>query len=188
MPVATGQASGATVALGRCPLCGENHDEVVALLWQAVIRRISDPDLAAEILYVERELLDDPPVGQSLLRHRLTALRTEERRRRRIAIKGGPLYLGQSSVGPERIAAVKKVDVADLIARDLSISRVRGERTWFHCLAHGGADSDPSLVAYGDQGRWWCFGCNSGGDVIDWMMVRHGLEFRQAVEELERWP
>lgn len=173
-----------------CALCGERHDEIVALLLKNEYRRIADDDLAGERAYVERELKEaNVPEIEAGLTHRLAVLTDEESRRRRLAAQGGPLYRGRPSISMERIAAVKaRVPIGDLIARDLDIAFTRGDRTWFYCPAHGdGHDRNPSLVAYEGEGRWWCFGCNSGGDVIDWMIARHGLSFRRAVEELERW-
>lgn len=174
-----------------CPLCGKQHDETVSLLMKAEYRRILDDDLAAERAYVERELIEinDPELEVGLT-HRLAVLKDEEGRRRRLASRGGPLYKGRASISKERIARVKDgLDIADLIARDLDIAWMRGDRTWFFCPAHGdGHDRNPSLVAYESQGRWWCYGCNSGGDGIDWLIAKRGLSFREAVEELERCP
>jgi hypothetical protein len=35
-------------------------DETAKLLWEPIIRRIDDGDLTAELIYVQRELSDDP--------------------------------------------------------------------------------------------------------------------------------
>ncbi len=174
-----------------CPLCGQQHDETVALLMKAEYRRIPDDDLAGERAYVERELIEtNDPEFEAGLAHRLAVLKDEEGRRRRLASHGGPLYKGRASISKERIASVKDgLDLADLIARDLDIAWMRGDRTSFFCPAHGdGHDRNPSLIVYKSQGRWWCFGCNSGGDGIDWLIAKRGLSFREAVEELERCP
>jgi len=42
-----------------------------------------------------------------------------------------------------------------------------------HCPIH--ADSNPSMVIYPDDGiggKWWCYVCNEGGDVIDYERAR----------------
>ena len=172
-----------------CSKCGEKHDETVALLTKIEYRRIADDDLAAERAYVERELVEtNDPELDAALKHRLAVLKDEEKRRRRLAAQGGPLYRGRASVSKERIAAGKDgLDIAALIARDLDEAWMRGDRTWFFCSAHGAGEKNPSLVAYRSQGKWWCYGCNSGGDGIDWLIAKHCLGFRGAVEELERW-
>ena len=190
MPAKTATAAEVVNVWPPCPKCGEHHDEAIALLLDAEYRRIPDDDLAAERAYVVRELIErSGSQSEAALHHRLAVLTEEERRRRRLAARGGPLYKGRPAVPKERIDAAKRnVDLADLIAGDLDIAWMRGQRTWFYCPAHGdGHDRNPSLIVYGSEGRWWCYGCNSGGDAIDWLIARQGLEFRQAVEELERW-
>ncbi len=169
-----------------CPICERSHDEIMEYSVAGEVRRIPDGDLASEVVYVQRELADDPGGREPGLRHRLAVLEDEALRRRRIAAKGGPLYRGRTSIPKGRIDEIKRsVNIADLIGRDLSIAWMRGGRTYFHCDLHGdGRDLHPSLVAYEDQGRYHCYGCNSDGDQIDWMIARHGLSFRQAVEAL----
>lgn len=51
------------------------------------------------------------------------------------------------------------------------------------CCFHG-EDKHPSLKVYdGDRG-WWCFVCNEGGDIFDFVMKHDGLEFPKAVERI----
>lgn len=51
------------------------------------------------------------------------------------------------------------------------------------CPFHG-EDRHPSLKVYdGDRG-WWCFVCNKGGDIFDFVMEHDGLEFPKAVERI----
>ncbi|MCH7485269.1 MAG: hypothetical protein IIA90_09020 [Chloroflexi bacterium] len=180
------QVTQASASASTCPICNQSHDEIVEHLVQGEIRRISDGDLAAEVAYTQREIADDPGEREPGLRHRLAVLDDEARRRRRIAAKGGPLYRGRGNISSERIRAAKTKHVlAELIGLDLSIAWTRGGRTYFHCDIHGdGRDLNPSLVAYEAEGRWWCYGCASGGDAIDWMIARHNMNFRQAVEAL----
>ncbi|MCC6629391.1 MAG: toprim domain-containing protein [Chloroflexi bacterium] len=49
-------------------------------------------------------------------------------------------------------------------------------------------DRDPSFVVYADQGRYHCFGCRSGGDVIDLVAAIEGLPFVAAVAALTGGP
>ena len=46
------------------------------------------------------------------------------------------------------------------------------------------ADDQPSLVVTPAKNLWHCFGCQSGGGPIDWMMKKNGVSFRHAVELL----
>lgn len=43
------------------------------------------------------------------------------------------------------------------------------------------SEKTPSLSAYDGGKRWKCFGCGEGGDVIRFVMLLHGINFRQAL-------
>ena len=45
-------------------------------------------------------------------------------------------------------------------------------------------DATASLVVTPGKNLWHCFGCGVGGGPIDWVMKRHGVSFRHAVELL----
>ncbi len=45
-------------------------------------------------------------------------------------------------------------------------------------------DAKPSLVVTPAKNLWHCFGCQSGGGPIDWVMRLRGVSFRHAVELL----
>lgn len=45
-------------------------------------------------------------------------------------------------------------------------------------------DDTPSLVVTVAKNLWHCFGCEAGGDPIEWVMKREGVSFRHAVELL----
>ena len=52
------------------------------------------------------------------------------------------------------------------------------------CPFHG--EKTPSLKVYpGDRG-WWCFGCNEGGSVIDFVARLFGLSGKDAAAQLDR--
>ncbi|MBI0475745.1 virulence-associated protein E [Sphingomonas sp. MA1305] len=51
------------------------------------------------------------------------------------------------------------------------------------CPLH--ADRTPSFTIYGDDRRFWCFGCGEGGDVIDLVMKLYGVKLRAAIEMLD---
>lgn len=46
-------------------------------------------------------------------------------------------------------------------------------------------EKTPSLKAYKNHTRWHCFGCDAGGNVIDFVMRLFGLNFRQAVVRID---
>lgn len=51
-----------------------------------------------------------------------------------------------------------------------------------NCPLHD--DSKPSFVVYQDQNTCWCFGCQQGGDVINFIQLLHGCTFPQAIKFL----
>ena len=55
-----------------------------------------------------------------------------------------------------------------------------GRSGFIKCPLHQG-DHTASLKIYPGSGGWHCFGCNSGGTVIDFVMKLFDLNFRQAV-------
>ena len=42
-------------------------------------------------------------------------------------------------------------------------------------------DQEPSLVVTPSKNLWHCFGCQTGGGPIDWVMTMNGISFRHAV-------
>jgi DNA primase len=46
------------------------------------------------------------------------------------------------------------------------------------------AERKPSLTIWPDDGHWWCFGCQVGGDAIDAVQRLDGLDFVHAVLRL----
>src|SRR5919107_2004939 len=68
--------------------------------------------------------------------------------------------------------AVRAAVPIEQVARRYTELRPFGGRAWFNgrCPLPDHDDRDPSSYIY-PPGRWWCYGCGRGGDVID-------LEFR----------
>ena len=180
-----------------CPLCDGDHDEVLALLAEAPadhLRRIPSADLESEWEYLKREMASaKADTGYSaglatLNRHRLNAIDAEIDRRRQLERYGGPR--GKSGRIPLGVVTEikERIDLAALVAEDL------GEAAWyrwgkvkFSCRLHGdGVDRDPSLQVYEEDHRWYCFGCNDGGDAFAWLLKARGMEWREAVAYLAK--
>jgi len=64
------------------------------------------------------------------------------------------------------------------IRDELPDATVRGQ---FSCPAHD--DRHPSAYLYPNQ-KWWCFVCNKGGNVIDYVSFRDGISNRDAIHYL----
>jgi DNA primase len=60
--------------------------------------------------------------------------------------------------------------------------RRSGRRLVGRCPFH--EDRDPSLVIYPQTASYFCFGCDSGGDVIDFVGRMRGTAFRETAELL----
>ena len=56
-------------------------------------------------------------------------------------------------------------------------------RAGYICCPFHGEDT-PSLKIYSDNRGWYCFGCNRGGDVIDFVRSLYNLDFPAACKKL----
>ncbi len=120
-----------------CSVCGDSHDEVVILIWEEEIKRISASDLVAELAYVERELSYEPlPERRGPLLHRKGFLLRERSRR-------GLSSRVVKSVQDRIDRAKQGCDLEGLV--NLPIGHMNGNRTWMHCPLHG-TDTTASLV------------------------------------------
>jgi DNA primase len=53
------------------------------------------------------------------------------------------------------------------------------------CPLHAdGQERTPSFTVYPDGGGFFCFGCGKGGDSIEFVRLKHGLNFTDAVRFL----
>jgi DNA primase catalytic core len=81
------------------------------------------------------------------------------------------------------------------LKREVSLTRLlegqghrlisQGKDLACRCPWHEGDDT-PSCIVSPKTNLWHCFGCNSGGSVIDWIMRSHKVSFRHACELLEK--
>lgn len=54
---------------------------------------------------------------------------------------------------------------------------------YISCPIHN--EKTPSLRIYPGEGGWHCFGCGTGGSVIDFVMHVFGIDFRQAIVRID---
>lgn len=79
----------------------------------------------------------------------------------------------------------KETDLARLVASyGISLKRA-GKDLVGRCPFH--KDDTPSFVVTPGKNLWHCFGCGAGGDVIEFVMQKEGLDFPAAVERLQRF-
>lgn len=85
---------------------------------------------------------------------------------------------------PEIIARIKsEVDIREVLSDDgWPADLINFKNPVVLCPFHH--DTRPSLRLYPDDNRWWCYSCNMGGSVIDWVMKSKGIGFISAVKAL----
>ena len=75
-----------------------------------------------------------------------------------------------------------KVDIVDLIAAEVQLKR-SGSSFKAPCPFH--AEKTPSFIVNPGRQTWHCFGaCSEGGDIFQWEMKRHNVDFREALRRL----
>lgn len=74
-----------------------------------------------------------------------------------------------------------RYDIVDVISQYVDLHKA-GRNFKGLCPFHH--DRDPSLTVYPDSQRWWCFSCNVGGDVINFTMQYHNLDFKESIRHL----
>lgn len=80
------------------------------------------------------------------------------------------------------IEAAKAVPLDQLHDGEL---QVEGNRARGLCPFH--MEKTPSFVIYLDENRYFCFGCDSGYDPIDFIINRDNCDFKTAVQTLKVW-
>jgi hypothetical protein len=85
--------------------------------------------------------------------------------------------------GKDTLARAKEVGLVPIVERDIQLKKT-GKIFTGQCPFH--EDRHPSFVIYPDSNRWMCYGCGKQGDVIDYVMLKHGLNFHQAIDYLIR--
>ena len=80
----------------------------------------------------------------------------------------------QAALSPEDVERAKEFPLTHF----LSPSRAGFVLCPFH------NEKTPSLKIYKEQNKWWCFGCQQGGDVINFVIKKDNLSFAEAVRFL----
>jgi len=74
------------------------------------------------------------------------------------------------------------IDLASVIMSD-GIELVDLGNNWRGlCPFH--TERTPSFIVHKDFNRYRCWGCGAAGDIFDWLRVRKGLSFKQALQFL----
>jgi len=75
----------------------------------------------------------------------------------------------------------ERIDLVDYIGRFVDLER-QGAEWKGKCPFHD--DATPSLSVNPEKGLWHCFGCEAGGDVIEFCKQYHGDTLERAVDRL----
>jgi len=76
---------------------------------------------------------------------------------------------------------LQRTDLVRLVGESVPL-RKAGARFVGLCPFH--AEKTPSFSVNAEQGFYYCFGCHAGGDAISFLRELHGLNFREALEQL----
>lgn len=176
----------------------EQDKELVKLLFPE-IRFSNDNDLESWRTYVLREMVEarvekKPEWELKQIEAWLSAIEDEIARRKVLAGHGAPEYKGENKTTRERVRQLKDYYTGDNFVRLFQqvtgfevFPGHTGVRWRYRCLVHG-EDKNPSGVLYPDQGKYWCYACNAGGDLIHLLGVfPPHLDFIQAIKQLEEW-
>ncbi len=84
-----------------------------------------------------------------------------------------------NGVSEADIARAKEVPIEGVYTGHLSKhSKLAVGKCPFHQEKTG------SFTIYLDQNSWWCYGCQEGGSVVDFVMKQNGVDFLTAVKQL----
>ena len=86
-------------------------------------------------------------------------------------------------VTPEEIEQAQSVPLESIIEQDRTLRRA-GQNFICQCPLPSHDEKTPSFTIFTDTNRFWCFGCSTGGSVIDYVMRTSNLNFQEAVRKL----
>lgn len=85
---------------------------------------------------------------------------------------------------PEVIQQIKsRLDIVEVISDYVRLKQA-GQNWKGLCPFH--QEKTPSFVVSRERQMWYCFGCNSGGDIFEFIERLEGLEFPEVLEMLAR--
>jgi DNA primase len=77
-----------------------------------------------------------------------------------------------------------RMDAISIIGDYVSLDK-KGGRWWARCPFHGGGqEKTPSFKVDPDLKTYYCFGCNKGGSVIDFVMEMDRLTYPEAIKNI----
>lgn len=77
-----------------------------------------------------------------------------------------------------------KVNLLDYISNFHEIKKIAGNN-YIQCPIHKG-DNDPSMIINTNTNKYYCFGCNARGSILDYMTKIEKLSWNQALSKLSK--
>ncbi|NLB89187.1 MAG: DNA primase, partial [Syntrophomonadaceae bacterium] len=74
-----------------------------------------------------------------------------------------------------------RLDIVDIISETVNLTR-KGSRYWGKCPFH--QEKTASFCVTPEKNMFYCFGCNTGGDIFSFVMKRDNISFPEALEIL----
>jgi len=81
----------------------------------------------------------------------------------------------------QKIQLANSVSIIDVVSINVDL-RKSGNKLAGRCPFH--EEKYPSFFIYPNTNSFYCFGCNKGGGVIDFVKLQYKYDFKQAVEYL----
>ena len=76
----------------------------------------------------------------------------------------------------------QRIDIVDLVRQYVPHLKKAG-KTWKACCPFH-REKTPSFTVSSEKGLYYCFGCQEGGDIFDFLMKMENLSFNEAVRKL----
>ncbi len=77
-----------------------------------------------------------------------------------------------------------RINIVDIIQSEVEL-KPSGRSMKGRCPFHN--DRSPSFHVYEDSQRWWCYACNEGGDVFNFIQKSRNCDFRAAIDLLQSY-
>lgn len=173
---------------------GTIETRVDADAWKRELAAIATQDLLdhlEHLRYLAVEYADHPSDSRKVAELQIGALVAELGRRQKLIATGddlAPRWPKRRDLAP-RIEVVKRLMPIERLVTDVlgvRLERYGAKRSRGLCPFHH--ERTPSFVVFHEEARAHCFGCGTGGDVLD--LAGHFFHLSRTIEKVEcceRW-
>jgi len=79
----------------------------------------------------------------------------------------------------------KRINIKDIVSKYTDLKKIGSGKYRGFCIFH--KEMSPSLTVYENTQSFFCFGCGKGGDVINFIMLAENLDFKEAINYLNKF-